>query len=57
MGSIRGRDMEKMAELTQELKQYLATSAQGIMSLDAIRKAEQVEKLAHSVKSKMKQTF
>ena len=51
------RDMEKMAELTQELKQYLATSGQGVMSLDAIKKAEQIEKLAHSVKSKMKQSF
>jgi predicted PurR-regulated permease PerM len=51
------RDMEKMSELTQELKQYLATSSQGIMSLDAIKKAEQIEKLARSMKSKMKQVF
>lgn len=51
------RDTEKMAELTQELKQYLATSGQGTMSLDAIKKAEQIEKLAHSLKSKMKQVF
>jgi hypothetical protein len=51
------RDMEKMSELTQELKQYLATSSQGIMSVDAIKKAEQIEKLARSLKSKMKQVF
>lgn len=51
------RDTEKMAELTQELKQYLATSGQGTMSLDAIKKTEQIEKLAHSLKSKMKQVF
>ena len=51
------RDLEKMSELTQELKQYLATSGQGIMSLDAIKKAEQIEKLARSIKSKMKQVF
>jgi biopolymer transport protein ExbD len=51
------RDMEKMAELTQQLKEYLATSGQGMVSLDAIKKAEQIEKLAHSVKSKMKQVF
>jgi TolA-binding protein len=51
------RDTEKMAELTQELKDYLAKSEQGTMSVDAIKKAEQIEKLAHSVKAKMKQSF
>jgi len=51
------RDAEKMAELTQELKEYLAKTDQGVMSVDAIKKAEQIEKLAHSVKSKMKQSF
>jgi hypothetical protein len=51
------RDMEKMAELTQQLKDYLARSGEGVMSIDAIKKAEQIEKLAHSVKSKMKQPF
>jgi len=51
------RDMEKMAELTLELKEYLARSGEGVMSIDAIKKAEQIEKLAHGVKSKMKQVF
>jgi hypothetical protein len=51
------RDTEKMAELTQELKAYLEKPDQGVMSVDAIKKAEQIEKLAHSVKSKMKQSF
>jgi biopolymer transport protein ExbD len=51
------RDMEKMAELTQELKDYLAKNEQGVVSVDAIKKAEQIEKLAHGVKSKMKQSF
>jgi hypothetical protein len=51
------RDMEKMAELTQQLKEYLARSGDGVMSIDAIKKAEQIEKLAHGVKSKMKQVF
>ena len=51
------RDMERMAELTQQLKDYLAKTGQGVMSVDAIKKAEQIEKLAHSVKSKMKQVF
>lgn len=51
------RDMEKMAELAVELKGYLARNEEGVMSIDAIKKAEQIEKLAHSVKSKMKQVF
>jgi hypothetical protein len=51
------RDTEKMAELTQELKDYLLKGDQGVMSIDAIKKAEQIEKLAHSVKSKMKQSY
>jgi hypothetical protein len=52
-----GRDTEKMAALMQELREYLAKADQGVMSVDAIKKAEQIEKLAHSVKSKMKQAF
>ena len=51
------RDTEKMAELTQELKEYLAKAGPGVMSLDAIKKIDQIEKLAHSVKGKMKQSF
>ena len=51
------RDAEKMAELMQELRDYLAKTAPGVMSIDAIKKAEQIEKLAHRVKSKMKQAF
>lgn len=50
------RDTEKMAELTQELKAYLAKNDQ-TMSVDAVKKVEQIEKLAHSVKGKMKQSF
>jgi len=51
------RDTVKMFQLTQELNEYLQKSSQGVMSIDAIKKAEQIEKLAHSVKSKMKQSF
>ena len=51
------RDTDKMAELTQELKEYFAKTKPGVMSVDAIKKVEQIEKLAHSVKGKMKQSF
>ena len=50
------RDTDKMAELTQSLKEYLSKNDQ-VMSLDAIKKIEQIEKLAHSVKGKMKQSL
>jgi len=51
------RDGEKLAQLTQELNVYLQTKGEGVISVDALKKAEQIEKLAHSVKSKMKQSF
>lgn len=51
------RDTEKMLQLTSELKDYLEKTGQGVVSMDAIKKAEQIEKLAHSVKSKMKQSL
>ena len=50
------RDTDKMAELTQQLKDYLSKNDQ-VMSVDAIKKVEQIEKLAHSVKGKMKQSY
>lgn len=51
------RDTDKMAELTQELKEYLDKNQPTMMSVDAIKKAEQIEKLAHNVKSKLKQSY
>jgi hypothetical protein len=51
------RDTEKMADLTQELKDYLAKADHGVVSLEAVKKVEQIEKLAKSLKSKMKQSF
>jgi hypothetical protein len=51
------RDTEKLAELTQELKEDLLKSDHGVISVDTLKRAEQIEKLAHSVKSKMKQSF
>jgi hypothetical protein len=40
-----------------ELKDYLAKGSTATISLDAIKKAEQIEKLAKSVKSKLKQSL
>lgn len=51
------RDMEKMQQLTPELSDYLQKAERGVVSVAAIKMAEQIEKLAHSVKSKMQLWF
>ncbi len=51
------RDTEKMLQLTQELNDYLQKGDKNVVSVDAIKKAEQIEKLARGVKSKMKQMY
>jgi hypothetical protein len=48
-------DTEKLLELATELKQYVDKTNENIISLDVIKKAEQIERLAKSVKEKMKQ--
>jgi hypothetical protein len=48
------KDTEKLLQLATELKQYVGKSNENVMSLDVVKKAEQIEKLAHSVKEKMK---
>jgi len=50
------QDSEKLSQLTQELNAYLQKT-DGVMSIDALKKAEQIEKLAKSVRSKLKQSF
>ncbi len=48
------KDSEKLLELATELKQYVDKSNENTLSLDVIKKAEQIEKLAKAVKEKMK---
>jgi hypothetical protein len=48
------RDTDKLVQLSTELKEYVDKSNQNILSVDVVRKAEEIEKLAHSVKSKMR---
>lgn len=50
------RDTDKLVKLSNELKQYVDKSNENVMSLDVIKKAAEIEKLAHSVKEKMKGT-
>jgi hypothetical protein len=48
------RDSEKLLQLATELKDYVDKSNENILSMDVIRKADEIEKYAHSVKEKMK---
>ena len=48
------RDTDKLLDLATELKKYVDKSNENVLSLDVLRKAEEIEKLAHSVKDKMK---
>jgi hypothetical protein len=48
------RDTDRLLRLSAELKAYVDKSSQNTLSLDVVKKAEEIEKLAHSVKEKMK---
>ncbi len=47
-------DTEKLLKLSQELKEYVDKSNENVLSLEVLKKAEEIEKLARSVKEKMK---
>lgn len=48
------RDTDKLLRLSTELKAYVDKSSQNTLSVEVVKKAEEIEKLAHSVKEKMK---
>jgi len=48
------RDTEKLFQLATELKQYVDKTNEDVLSLDVLKKAEEIEKLAHNVKERMK---
>lgn len=48
------RDTDKLLKLATELKDYVDKTNENMLSLDVVKKAEEIEKLAHSVKDKMK---
>jgi len=47
-------DAEKLLRMAVELKAYVDRSNEHVLSVDVVKKAEEIEKLAHSVKDKMK---
>jgi hypothetical protein len=48
------QDTDKLLKLATELKQYVDKTNENVMSLDVIKKADEIEKLAKSVRDKMK---
>jgi hypothetical protein len=48
------RDTDKLLALATELKDYVDKSNENVLSLDVVKKAEEIEKLAHHVKEEMK---
>lgn len=48
------RDTDKLLSLATELKEYVDKSNQNTLSVDVIRKSEEIERLARSIKDKMK---
>ena len=48
------RDTDNLLKLATELREYVDKANENTLSLDVIKKAEQIERLAHSVKEKMK---
>jgi hypothetical protein len=51
------KDTTRLLQLATELKQYVDKSNEHTLSLDVIKKADEIEKLAKSVKEKMKGSY
>jgi len=47
-------DTDKLLSLATELKQQVDKTDKNMLSVDVVKKADEIEKLAHSVKEKMK---
>ncbi len=48
------RDTDKLLKLATELKNYVDKSNENLLSLEVVNKADEIEKLAHSVREKMR---
>ena len=50
-------DTEKLLALAAELKQHVDKTNPNVLSLDVIKKAQEIEKLAKSVREKMRDAY
>lgn len=48
------RDSEKLLELATELKQHVDRAGENTLSMDVIKKCDDIEKLSKSIRGKMK---
>jgi hypothetical protein len=48
------RDTEKLLQLSTQLKEYVDKTNENVLSFEVVKKAEEIEKLAHSVREKMR---
>jgi TolA-binding protein len=48
------KDTDRLLKLATELKEYVDKTNENMLSMNVVKKAEEIEKLAHSVKDKMK---
>lgn len=51
------QDTDKLLQLATELKQYVDKTNESILSLDVIKKTEEIEKLSRSIRDKMKNAY
>jgi hypothetical protein len=51
------KDTDRLLKLATELKEYVDKSNEHTLSLDVIKKADEIEKLAKSVKDRMKGSY
>jgi len=47
-------DTERLLKLATELKMYVDKTNENLLSIEVVNKAEEIEKLAHSVREKMR---
>ena len=50
-------DTQKLVALTAELKQHVDKTGANILSMDVIKKAQEIQKLAKSVQDKMRNAY
>lgn len=51
------RDTDKLVALTAELKQHVDKAGRNMLSMDVIKTAQEIQKLAKSVQDKMKNAY
>lgn len=51
------RDTDKLLALATELKQYVDKTNVNILSVEVIKKADEIDKLAKSIREKMKEDY